>query len=68
MIIDWSNKVAMLENDAIFMECRVDANPRAEIIWTGPHGEELNVFADEKMIKSNQISSELNCIFLFFFS
>ena len=61
MIVDWSNKVALIDQDEIFMECRVDANPRAEISWTGPNGESLNTYAEEKMIKSNQISSELHC-------
>lgn len=59
-IVNWSKKVALLENDDVILECRVDANPRAEIIWFGHRGEQLNAFAEEKLIKSHQISSELH--------
>ena len=59
-IIDWSNKVALNDGNEIFMECRVDDHPRAEINWTGANGESLNEYADEKMIQPNQFSSELH--------
>ena len=66
-ILNSIKKLAVVENRDITTECIVDAHPKADITWFGPSGQRLSSFAEEKVINSTVISSQLHCKFTPFF-
>ncbi|UJR26198.1 hypothetical protein I4U23_007541 [Adineta vaga] len=59
-ILNTIKKLAVVENQDIKTACIVDAYPKADITWFGPSGQRLSSFAEEKIINSTVISSQLH--------